>query len=176
MAPGIGGGAMASRKASGATVEQLMTKEVRACEPHDSLAVAAHMMWDADCGAVPVVSGEGRRVVGMITDRDICMAGYFQGRPLDQIPVESVMSQSVHACHPADELAEAEVTMRSARVRRLPVVDDSGQLLGMLSLADLAREAGRRGSARRPVCSPAEVAETVAAIAQPHREFVATEG
>ncbi len=66
--------------------------------------------------------------------------------------------------------------MRSARVRRLPVVDDAGQLLGMLSLADLAREAGRRGGARRPVCSPAEVAETVAAIVQPHRELVATQG
>ena len=159
----------------GMTVEKLMTKEVRSCGPHDTLAAAAHQMWDGDCGALPVVEGAERRVVGVITDRDICMAGYFKGTPLDQIQVESVMSRIVKSCHPADDLAAAEATMASARVRRLPVVDASGQLLGMLSLADIAREAGRKVGGRRSACSPAEVAETVAAIIQPHRELVATQ-
>jgi CBS-domain-containing membrane protein len=158
------------------TVEQLMTKEVRTCGPRDTLAAAAHQMWDGDCGALPVVDGAERRVVGIITDRDICMAGCLDGRPLGQIPVEGVMSRAVKCCDPGDELETAEAVMRSARVRRLPVVDASGQILGMLSLADIAREAGRKGRGRRPACSPAEVAETVAAIVQPHRELVATQG
>ena len=75
-------------------VEQLMTRTVETCEPHDTLVTAARIMWTRDCGCVPVVVPEegGHRVVGMLTDRDVCMAAYLQGRPLSEISVASVMS------------------------------------------------------------------------------------
>ena len=68
-------------------VAELMTRSVLAAHPQDSLARAAQMMWDHDCGALPVIDDSGR-VLGMITDRDVCMAAYTQGRPLAEIPVE----------------------------------------------------------------------------------------
>ena len=157
-------------------VGDLMTKAVRCCGPHDSLDTAAHELWDGDCGALPVIDGPERRVVGMLTDRDICMSAHFRGRPLGQIQVEGVMSGNVQSCRPGDELSSAEATMQSAQVRRLPVVDDAGQLLGMISLADIAREAGRTGSGRRPTCSESEVVGTLSAIVGPHPESPATAG
>lgn len=156
-------------------VGDLMTKTVRCCGPHDSLDTAAHELWDGDCGALPVVDGAERRVVGMLTDRDICMGTHFRGRPLGQIQVERVMSGNVHSCHPGDEVSSAQAVMKSAQVRRLPVVDDAGQLLGVISLADIAREAGRTGSGRRPACSESEVVGTLSAIVG-HRESLATAG
>jgi CBS-domain-containing membrane protein len=158
------------------TVGDLMTKTVRCCGPQDSLDTAAHQLWDGDCGALPVVDGPERRVVGMLTDRDICMAAHFRGRPLGQITVERVMSSKVQSCHTGDEVSSAEATMKSAQVRRLPVVDDAGQLLGMISLADIAREAAQIGSGRRPACSESEVVGTLSAIVGPHRESLATAG
>jgi CBS domain-containing protein len=151
-----------------------MTKTVRCCGPHNTLDAAAHELWDGDCGALPVVDGAERRVVGILTDRDICMGAHFRGRPLAEIDVEHVMTRNVQSCHPGDELSSAEATMQSAQVRRLPVVDDAGQLLGMISLADIAREAGRTGSGRRPTCSESEVATTLSAIVGPHHESLAT--
>jgi CBS-domain-containing membrane protein len=92
---------------------------------------------------------DGARVVGIITDRDICMAGYTQGRPLTAIRVDSAMARQVHACRATDSIGEALNLLRQHQVRRLPVVDNGDHLVGMLSLADAAREAvrehGRKG-------------------------------
>ncbi len=150
-------------------VEQLMTKDVASCRPDDSLNDAARIMWERDCGCVPVTEGQGGRLVGVLTDRDVCMAAYFRGTGLPAIPVREVMSTGVRACRPADELAEAEETMRAAQIHRLPVVDDADQLLGLLSLADLAREAARETGPRRRDLTEAEVGVTVAAIRRPRR-------
>ena len=149
-------------------VEQLMTKAVHACRPEDRLNEAARLMWEHDCGAVPVISSEGNgSVVGMITDRDLCMAAYFSGRRLSETSVGEVMSKEVRSCHAADSLSDAEAIMRAGKVRRLPVVDDANQLLGLLSIADLAREARRgRGSKRRDL-TEAQVGDTLAAICEP---------
>jgi CBS domain-containing protein len=145
-------------------VEQLMTKEVACCRPDDSLDDAARIMWERDCGFVPVTEGEGRHVVGVVTDRDLCMAAYFRGASLKAIPVREVMSTGVRSCRPGDEVSEAEATMRAAQVHRLPVVDDADQLLGLLSLADLAREAAREAGSRRREVTEAEIGGTLAAI------------
>jgi len=157
-------------------VEQLMSREVGTCHPDDTLNDAARVMWECDCGGVPVVAADGtRRVVGMLTDRDVCMAAYFQGRGLGQIRVSETMSTCVHACRPGDALREAEALMRSAQVHRLPVVDEAGALLGILSLADLAGEAAREVAAqgaKRPRVRSAEVGETLAEICRPRKGAV----
>jgi CBS-domain-containing membrane protein len=95
-------------------------------------------MWDHDCGAVPVV-GEDAKVVGIVTDRDICMATWSRGRAPGHISVAEVMSKNVFCCRREDSILGAEALMRANQIRRLPVVDREQRLVGMLSLADIAR-------------------------------------
>jgi CBS domain-containing protein len=149
-------------------IEQLMTKDVATCGPDDTLNRAAQLMWERDCGFVPVVeSTERRRVVGVVTDRDACMAAYTRGQSLPEIRVGDVMSTGIRGCKPSDDLAAAEETMRGAQVHRLPVVDDADQLLGVISLADIAREAARQTGSKSREVSPAEIGETIERIRQP---------
>jgi CBS domain-containing protein len=156
-------------------IDQLMTKEVATCGPDDALNQAARIMWERDCGFVPIVeSAESRRVVGVVTDRDTCMAAYTRGQPLPEIRVGDVMSTRIRTCKPADDLAAAEETMREAQVHRLPVVDDADQLLGVISLADISREAARQTGSKRQEVTPAEIGETVAKIRQPREIAAAT--
>ena len=96
-------------------VSQLMNPNVETCRPDDSLSVAAGKMWDRDVGCLPVVSSDGR-VVGIVTDRDICMAGYIQGRSLAEISVTVAMSKELYSCLASDALIEAEETMRAGWV------------------------------------------------------------
>lgn len=131
-------------------VKDVMTRSPKACAAGDSANDAARIMWEQDCGSVPVVDHAGC-VVGMVTDRDICMAAYFQGAPLSSIPLSNIMSRDVCTCEAGTELNEAERMMQDWRVRRLPVVDEGGSLVGMLSLGDVAQ--GVR-PVRRP--SPAQ--------------------
>ena len=156
-------------------VEQVMTRPAQSCRPEDTLAHAAHLMWDRDCGCLPVIEGNGtERVVGMVTDRDICMCALFEGSPLGALKVRQAMAKQVQVCHPTDTLADSERIMREARVRRLPVVDDDGVLVGMISLADIAQAAERQTTATRPEVTPLEVGTVLAEIARPlHRQLVA---
>ncbi len=144
-------------------VEQLMTKNVHACRPDEPLSTAAAIMWQHDCGCVPVVD-EDRHVLGMVTDRDICMASLTQGKPAHELPVTLPMSGKVWSCRPTDTIDGAERTMREKRVRRLPVVDANNRLVGILSFADIVREA----KGRPAEISDVEVRDTIAAIATPH--------
>jgi len=119
-------------------VKEMMTSNVRTCRATDSTKQAAQIMWESDCGCVPVVDGDGR-VVGIVTDRDICMAAYMQGRPLAEMNVGAVASSQVVTVYEGDSLHRAEVLMRDAQVRRLPVVDSQDRLVGLLSIGDFAR-------------------------------------
>jgi CBS domain-containing protein len=121
-------------------VREIMTQPVIACRATDSLDVAARLMWDHDCGILPVVGDDGV-VVGLVTDRDICMAAYTQGKPLRAIEVMTAMAAQVWSCAPSDPLSDAERTMREKKVRRLPVTDRRGRAVGMLSLNDIVRHA-----------------------------------
>jgi CBS domain-containing protein len=123
-------------------VEQIMNRSVKVCHPHDSLNRPAQIMWENSCGAVPVVD-ERSRPVGFLTDRDICMAAYTQGKPLAQLRVEAAMARKVIACRAEDDLNAAARLMRQNRTRRLPVIGSDGALVGLLSLDDLACEAAR---------------------------------
>ncbi len=150
-------------------IEQLMTKVTGTCTPGHSLSEAAQMMWDDDCGCLPVTAGDGsQRLLGMITDRDICMAIRLEGGALAELRVEDAMTEVVRACNPGDPISEAVAIMGEARVRRLPVVDGSERVIGLLSLADLALEAERQSSREEPEITVAEVGGLLATICQPY--------
>lgn len=150
-------------------VEELMTRNVRTCAPSDSMNDAARIMWEHDCGCVPLVEADGR-VVGIITDRDICMAAYTQGKRLMYMDVGSAASKSVVTIGKDESLRRAKELMRDAQVRRLPVVDSAGRLVGVLSVSDLARHVPDFGER---VVEP--LVGALAAISQP-RQTEAREG
>lgn len=121
-------------------VQQFMSTPVAVCHRSAKLSEAAQLMWEKDCGAVPVVDDQGT-AIALLTDRDICMAAYTQGKPLGDIAVSSAMSQWLVACHPEDSVELAEQLMSKHQVHRLPVINQEGQPVGILSLSDLARAA-----------------------------------
>jgi CBS domain-containing protein len=122
-------------------VKEIMNQEVHSCRPDTDLAMAALQMWDGDFGILPVVANGGT-VVGMITDRDICMATATKRCDPGQIRVEEVTSGQVYGCSPDTEIHEALKIMQQRRVRRLPVTSaDDGKLVGILSLNDVALKA-----------------------------------
>jgi CBS domain-containing protein len=148
-------------------VDDLMVKNAEVCYPHSSLNDAARIMWEHDCGFVPVVESEtSAKVVGVITDRDACMAAYTRGANLKELRVAEAMSTGVRTCKPGDSLAQAESCLAEAQVRRLPVVDEGGRLLGVLSLADIAREAFRERAQGKPEVKESEVGALLATVCQ----------
>lgn len=152
-------------------VEKIMIRDVKACSADETLNRAAQLMWESDCGCVPVIAGDGDgRVIGILTDRDICMAAYTQGRTLFEIPVMSAMADKIIACRASDDIRRAETLMHDNQIRRLPVLDDRGFLVGIISINDIACEAERQRAARRatPEVSAAEVGQTLGGICQPH--------
>jgi CBS domain-containing protein len=131
---------LSTTEAKSMIVLDLMTRGPASVRPEQDLALAARLMWNRDCGALPVVD-ESRKVIGMITDRDICMATWSQGRAPNAIFVAEVMSKPVVSCRPEDSISRAESIMRENQVRRLPVIGAQDELVGVLSLADIARVA-----------------------------------
>jgi len=115
-------------------------------------------MWDHDCGCVPVVDGHGR-LAGIVTDRDICMAAYTQGLPLERIPMERAMSVRVISCARGDDLESAHRLMRTHEIHRIPVTDSRGRLVGIVSLSDLANYSCGDSAAQA-----VEIATTISAI------------
>ena len=125
-------------------VEDVMTPEVHTCRLDSNLSMVAMQMWDGDFGVVPVENAG--RIVGMITDRDICMAAAIKHRDPAEIQVEEVISGQVHSCAPDADIREALKTMERNKVRRLPVID-AGKLVGVLSLNDVVQKAQNDGKA-----------------------------
>lgn len=114
---------------------QLM-RAVQPCAPSDDLSRAAQLMWELDCGFVPVCD-RGGHLVGVVTDRDMCMATYTRGQLLADIPVWSTMSTQVSCATPETPLSDVLTLMRQAQVRRVPIVENE-RLVGVLSLSDIA--------------------------------------
>lgn len=140
-------------------VADLMTRDVRACAIHDALNAAARIMWDHDCGCAPVVDAHGK-LAGIVTDRDICMAAYTQGMPLEAIAVERVMSRKVVSCARGDDLDSAHRLMRTHEIHRIPVVDSRGRPVGILSLSDVINHWHGDRAAEQAV----EIAATFSAV------------
>lgn len=146
-------------------VEEVMTRNVQSCHPQDSLQRAAQLMWENDCGCIPVCSDDERaRTIGVITDRDICMNAYFQGRPLSQLRVEDVMARHVRGCRPDDSVEQAQTVMREGRIRRVPVMDEQGALRGMVCLADLVQAEADQQTRTGDSAAVSDVRVTLAAI------------
>jgi len=145
-------------------IEKIMSRHVVTCVPQDSLEHAASLMWNGDCGCLPVLAAGGGRIAGVITDRDICMAALFQGRPLRDIRVEEAMAKKVLTCRASDEIEEAQRQMQNEQIRRLPVVGNDGELIGIVSMADIACESARSQYKQRQEIPASEVTATLAKI------------
>ena len=122
-------------------VAELMTENPVCVGLRQPLSEAARLMWECDCGALPVIDEE-QAVRGMITDRDVCMATWMQRSAPQELAVSGAMSERLYYCSPTDTLSTAEGLMRSKQVRRIPVLSDDGHLLGILSLADIVKATG----------------------------------
>jgi CBS domain-containing protein len=119
-----------------ATINDIMTREVSTIQLTDALQVAAQRMRDLDVGALPVCDGE--TLVGMVTDRDITVRGVATGLAPAEALVSDVMTDEVHSCSATDTVDVAMKQMGDAQVRRLPVLDPKRQIVGIVTLGDLA--------------------------------------
>ncbi|HEX8495260.1 MAG TPA: CBS domain-containing protein [Pyrinomonadaceae bacterium] len=148
-------------------VRDIMTTDVGSCELETNVAAAARIMWEKDCGAVPVLDGEGR-VIGIITDRDICMALTTRNQLASELTVGDVIDGAVKTCAPDDDASAALKTMQSEQLRRLPVIGDDGKLVGILSLNDVILNSKQGKSKKGAHISHGEVMDTLKALSR-HR-------
>jgi CBS domain-containing protein len=148
-------------------IKDVMSYPAVTCPVDVSLDHPARLMWEFDCGVIPVIDAEGR-LVGMITDRDICMAALTQGRPLSDLPVAPTMGTPAVACRAEDTVESAERLLREVQVHRLPVVDGDGRPVGVISMNDLARLAAR---AKKSAVEH-EYVQTAAAVGQPRAHAI----
>ncbi|WP_312166245.1 CBS domain-containing protein [Phenylobacterium sp.] len=134
-------------------VSDCMTRNVKMANPQETLQDAARMMAELDAGVLPVA--EGDRLVGMITDRDICVRGVALGKGPDAA-VADVMSHEVKYCYEDDESDAVLRNMGDIQVRRLPVLNRDKRLIGIVSLADLASvgQTARTGEALGGIVRP----------------------
>jgi CBS domain-containing protein len=147
-------------------VHDVMTAHVQCCSPSTDLAAAAVMMFEGDCGALPVL--HEHKVMGIITDRDIAIALGTRGKRPSEIPVGEVMSTTMYACAPDDDIHTALKTLRREKVRRLPVIDSHGELQGILSVNDVVLHAEHAHGQKAPDLTYDDVVSTFKAICE-HR-------
>ena len=121
-------------------IRDIMTPEPRTCTPETTLAAAAGLMWDTECGILPVV--EHGALVGVVTDRDICIALATRPARAAAMKVRDIAGRTVWICGPDEDAHAALAVMEKHRVRRLPVVDAGGTVVGMISMNDLVLAAG----------------------------------
>jgi CBS domain-containing protein len=123
-------------------IKHAMTKEPSCCVPSDSAQQAACIMRDEKAGVVPVIdSAESRKIVGIVTDRDLCMNVVAEGRDPGGVTVEQCMTTKVVTCSPTDSVERATELMRENQIRRIPIVNEQGELQGIVSMADLVGRA-----------------------------------
>jgi len=144
-------------------VKQIMTPEPACCTPDNTAREAATLMRDHDCGSIPVVEDTtGNRLVGTVTDRDLAIRGLAEGKGPDT-PVRDLMTRDPVTSVPEDDVENVRQVMVQEQVRRVPVVDDNGAIVGIVAQADIAREDG--------AASDREVGRIVEAISEPRRDL-----
>jgi CBS domain-containing protein len=141
--------------------KDIMTAEPRTCSPGTTLAAAAALMLDGDCGILPVL--DGGKLVGVATDRDMYIALATRNKRASELTVADVVQTPVYTCGPEDDVHAALAMMKQHRVRRLPVEGFGGTVLGIVSMNDLLLAAG----ANKPV-RDAEIVDTFQAICAHH--------
>jgi CBS domain-containing protein len=135
------------------TIAEIMSRDVQTIAPEDTLQKAAQQLRELDVGSLPVTSGT--RLLGMLTDRDITVRAVAEGLNPQQACVSDVMTQQVQSCNTDDDVASVMQQMGDAQLRRMPVVNQNQELVGIVALADLALKSGRH------------IDETVREISQP---------
>lgn len=146
-------------------VKDIMMKSPYHCHTEANLGTATELMWNANCGFLPILSAE-EKVIGVITDRDICIALGTRNCLAGELSVADVMSSKLYSCAPDDDIHTALQAMSEGRVRRLPVMTKSGALVGVLSINDLLFRAEPGGFGRAPDLSRDEVVRTLRSIAR----------
>lgn len=122
------------------TVSDIMSEDIVSLSPDDNIQYAAQRMCDIDVGIMPIT--DGGELLGVITDRDICCRAVAMGRNASQTSVRSIMSGEVVTCGPGTDVKEAVGLMSEHQIRRLMIVDDDRQLVGIVAQADVATEPG----------------------------------
>ncbi|MCP3920273.1 MAG: CBS domain-containing protein [bacterium] len=158
---------MSTTRSKPILLRDVMTTDVATCTRDATLERAAQLMWEHDCGCVPIVD-DARRPIGMLTDRDVCMGAYTSGGDLGTLPVARSMASDVQTCKADETIDDALRVMERRRIRRVPIVDSDGRLAGIVSMADIARQS-RKGAADRE--HPGAVLRTLASISSPHASF-----
>lgn len=148
-------------------VSELMTPNATTISPNARMDQAVKMMAEHDIGCLPVTDDD-QRVVGIVTDRDICLAAADRDVPMSALPVSDAMTKEVVAVTPSTPIDHAERLLRERQLHRLPVIDEDQRAIGMISLNDLAQAAAaQRGqSESHDGVTPRDVGQTVAAIAE----------
>jgi CBS domain-containing protein len=152
-------------------IEDVMTRRVVAARADTELAHVARLMWDNDCGCVPVVDAEDK-VVGILTDRDVCMGANFSGRALRESRAASCMASELLTCRPTDDVLAVVKAMGVRKVRRVPVTDGGGRLVGLVSVGDLFNAAARAGAKHKRALHAALVETLTLVMERPQREEV----
>lgn len=133
-------------------VQEVMTRDPLCVTPGDSIRDAAELMKRHGIGIVPVVNEKGsNRLVGVVTDRDIAIRVVAEGLDGDARVSDVMSTDDIATCAADDEVEEAMETMAAEQVRRIPIVDERGALLGILAQADIVRKGGNRERAERTV-------------------------
>lgn len=141
-------------------VKKLMKQDVGSCGLTDDLTKAVEVMRFKDCGAIPVVNAE-KKLVGIITDRDICLAVAELDKKPSEIKVEEVVKKRIFTCSANDDLKTALKKMKRVKVKRLPVVDKKREIIGILSITDFLTSLKKDKSFRKKIYS------TLKAIGKP---------
>jgi CBS domain-containing protein len=140
-----------------------MTPDPACCTPDSTAREAAILMRDNDCGSLPVVESESsRRLVGTVTDRDLAIRGLAEGKG-PEAPIADLMTNGPTTAAPEDEVEVVRDVMIAQQVRRVPVVDEDGLVVGIVAQADIAREEG--------AASDQEVGRIVEAISDPRPDL-----
>ena len=148
--------------------EDLMSKEVKTCHRDSNLAEVASVLWESDCGALPVVDDDGK-VIGIVSDRDICVAVATKGRLASEVTAGEVADgKPVHTCSPETPIQHVLTTMQQQQVRRIPVVNRENRIEGILSISDVVLAAQQDGRGAPSSVSNNEVMSTLKAICE-HR-------
>ena len=138
--------------------EEVMTGNPKCCVPSDTIARAAKLMKTGDVGAVPVCDDRtGRKLIGIVTDRDIVVKVVAEGRDPNTTRIQDVMTREPFSCEAGDDIEKAFESMSLFQVRRIPVVGNGGELVGIISQADIAI----RGS------QPQRTAEVLSSVSRP---------
>lgn len=142
-------------------IKDVMTSDPLVCAPDTNLAAAGALLLDGDCGILPIV--DNGRLIGVVTDRDMCIALATRNKPAAEISAGEVGRKPVFTCSQEDDVHAALAAMAAHRVRRLVIEGFGGMPLGIVSIDDLLRESGPRRALRSD-----EVVDTLRAIASRH--------